>query len=87
MVSKNGALAYLVFRKDYAEHKENPSELVDDEKRLVVGAGINTRDYEERVPALVAAGADVLCVDSSDGYSEWQADTIAMDPRKSTAKR
>jgi IMP dehydrogenase len=76
VVSKSGSLACLVFRKDYAEHKENPSELVDGDKRLVVGAGINTRDYEARVPALLAAGADVLCVDSSDGYSEWQAETI-----------
>jgi IMP dehydrogenase len=66
----------MVFRKDYAEHKDNPSELVDGSKRLVVGAGINTRDYEKRVPALVAAGADVLCVDSSDGFSEWQSETI-----------
>ncbi len=76
VITKTGSLAYLVFRKDYAEHKENPSELVDGNKRLVVGAGINTRDYEKRVPALVAAGADVLCVDSSDGYSEWQSETI-----------
>ena len=64
VVAKNGNLAFLVFRKDYAEHKENPSELVDGNKRLVVGAGINTRDYRERVPALLAAGADVLCIDS-----------------------
>ena len=76
VIAKTGALANLVFRKDYAEHKENPRELVDGDKRLVVGAGINTRDYAERVPALVAAGADVLCVDSSDGFSEWQSDTI-----------
>ena len=76
VIAKNGALAYLVFRKDYAEHKENPRELVDTDKRLVVGAGINTRDYRERVPALTAAGADVLCVDSSDGFSEWQGDAI-----------
>ncbi len=76
VISKAGRLACMVFRKDYAEHKENPSELVDGGKRLVVGAGINTRDYQVRVPALVAAGADVLCVDSSDGFSEWQAETI-----------
>ena len=76
VISKTGRLTSMVFRKDYAEHKENPSELVDKGKRLVVGAGINTRDHEKRVPALVAAGADVLCVDSSDGYSEWQAETI-----------
>ena len=76
VIAKSGSLAYLVFRKDYAEHKENPFELVDGNKRLVVGAGINTRDYDQRVPALVGAGADVLCVDSSDGYSEWQAEAI-----------
>jgi len=76
VITRDGNLAYLVFRKDYAEHKENPRELVDANKRLVVGAGINTRDYRERVPALVSAGADVLCIDSSDGFSEWQADTV-----------
>ena len=69
-------LCYLVFRKDYDQSKANPDELVDQEKRLVVGAGINTRDYRERVPALVDAGADVLCVDSSDGFTEWQGDTL-----------
>ena len=76
VINKAGNLLYLVFRKDYAEHKENPRELVDANKRLVVGAGINTRDYQARVPALVAAGADVLCIDSSDGFSEWQSDAI-----------
>lgn len=69
-------LVYLVFRKDYDQHKENPYEMVDAEKRLLVGAGINSRDYRERVPALLEAGADVLCIDSSDGFSEWQFDTI-----------
>ena len=69
-------LAYLVFRKDYDEHKKNPNELLDLKKKFVVGAGINTKDYKERVPELVKAGADVLCVDSSDGYSEWQKETI-----------
>ncbi len=69
-------LCYIVFRKDYTSHKENPLEMRDSEKRLLVGAGINTRDYEQRVPALVEAGADVLCLDSSDGYSEWQKETI-----------
>jgi IMP dehydrogenase len=76
VINKAGRLSSMVFRKDYSEHKENPYELVDPDKRLVVGAGINTRDYEARVPALVTAGADVLCIDSSDGYSEWQSETI-----------
>lgn len=76
IVDKNQNLLYMVFRKDYDEHKENPYELLDENKRLVVGAGINTRDYTERVPALVEAGVDILCIDSSDGYSEWQSDTV-----------
>ncbi len=78
IVDKNGNLKYFVFRKDYDEHKSNPNELLDKDKRYVVGAGINTRDYAERVPALVNAGADVLCIDSSEGFSEWQSRTIAF---------
>ena len=65
-----------MFRKDYESHKDNPNELLDDKKRYIVGAGINTRDYATRVPALVEAGVDVLCIDSSEGYSAWQAETI-----------
>lgn len=69
-------LRYFVFRKDYDDHKDNPYEVSDTNKKLLVGAGINTRDYLERVPKLIEAGADVLCVDSSDGFSEWQYETI-----------
>ena len=76
IVDKKQKLLYMVFRKDYDSHKENPNELLDSNKRFVVGAGINTRDYQERVPALLKAGVDVLCIDSSEGYSEWQQITI-----------
>ena len=76
VIDEDNRLKYFVFRKDYSAHKDNPCELLDDEKRYVVGAGINTRDYAERVPALVDAGADVLCIDSSEGFSEWQKLTI-----------
>ncbi len=72
LIDDNNHLVYMVFRKDYDTHKENALELLDTSKRYMVGAGINTRDYEERIPALIAAGADVLCIDSSEGYSEWQ---------------
>ncbi len=78
IVDDKGHLVAFVFRKDYAQHKENPHELLDTQKRYVVGAGINTRDYEQRVPALVEAGADVLCIDSSEGFTEWQSRTIAF---------
>ncbi len=77
IVDAEGNLKYFVFRKDYDAHKENPNELLDAKKRYVVGAGINTRDYAQRVPALIEAGADVLCIDSSEGFSEWQKLTIA----------
>ncbi len=76
LIDENGNLAYFVFRKDYDQHKENPNELLDAHKRYMVGAGINTLDYERRVPALVEAGADVLCIDSSEGYSCWQKKTL-----------
>lgn len=76
IVSEDGRFKSFVFRKDYENHKDNPDELLDSQKRYVVGAGINTRDYEERIPALVAAGADVLCIDSSEGFSEWQKRTL-----------
>ena len=77
IVSKDQRLCYFVFRKDYDTHKQNPNELLDSSKRYVVGAGINTRDYAERIPALLEAGVDVLCIDSSEGFSEWQKRTIA----------
>ena len=76
IVSADGRLLYFVFRKDYEQHKENPAELLDAQKRYMVGAGINTKDYEKRVPALIEAGADVLCIDSSEGYSCWQERTL-----------
>ena len=76
VVDDDDCLMYLVFRKDYDSHKSNPNEMLDAHKRYMVGAGINTRDYAERVPALVEAGADVLCIDSSEGYSDWQKFTI-----------
>ena len=76
ILDEKECLKYLVFRKDYEERKHNPYSLLDEQKRYIVGAGINTRDYEERIPALVEAGVDMICMDSSDGYSVWQKNTI-----------
>ena len=80
IIDKDGNMVAFVFRKDYDTHKENPLELLDNHKRYVVGAGINTRDYAERVPALVDAGVDVLCIDSSEGFTEWQKITARCSP-------
>lgn len=82
IIDENQNLQYFVFRKDYDDHKENPYEVLDSNKKLMVGAGINTRDYMERVPALVEAGVDIVCIDSSDGFSEWQYETIKFVKEK-----
>ena len=76
ILDENDCLKYLVFRKDYEDRKNNPNSLLDEQKRYIVGAGINTRDFAERIPALVEAGVDMICMDSSDGYSVWQKNTI-----------
>ena len=77
IIDSQGRLTHMVFRKDYDSHKENPLELLDSQKKYVVGAGVNTHDYTERIPALIEAGADVFCIDSSEGFSEWQKRTLA----------
>ena len=84
IIDQEQNLVYFVFRKDYNSRRTNPDELSDATKKLLVGAGINTRDYRERVPELVEAGADVLCIDSSDGYSEWQQETLQWVKRNSS---
>ena len=76
ILDPKGRLTALVFKKDYVDHRRHPLELLDDSKRLCVGAAINTHDYEERVPELISAGADVLCFDSSDGFTEYQLEGI-----------
>ncbi len=85
IIDKDGCLKSVVFRKDYDAHEEYPLENLDEQRRYIVGAGINTRDYMERVPALLKAGVDVLCIDSSEGFSEWQSKTIA-DVKKNFGK-
>ena len=82
LIDKQGRLKYFVFRKDYDSHKNNPNEILDGQKRYIVGAGVNTRDFEERIPALVDAGVDVFCIDSSDGFTEWQARALAFVRKK-----
>ena len=86
VIEENGNLNSLVFRKDYEQHKENPLALQDENQSYIVGAGVNTRDYEERIPALVEAGADILCLDSSDGFSVWQKEVIEWVHNKYNGK-
>ncbi|MGD9201930.1 MAG: IMP dehydrogenase, partial [Chitinispirillia bacterium] len=75
ILDKQGNLNSLVFKKDFFDYQNNPNEMLDNKKRLQVAAAINTHDYKDRVPALIDAGADVLIMDASDGYSEFQKET------------
>lgn len=76
IVDKREKLLYLVFRKDIRNHLDNPYEVTDERKRYLATAAINTHDHEIRVPALIEAGVDVLAIDASDGYSEFQKNTL-----------
>jgi len=82
VIDNQARLMHMVFRKDYDSHKENPLEMLDLEKKYIVGAGVNTLDYSQRIPALIEAGADILCIDSSEGFSEWQKQTITWVRKK-----
>ena len=78
ILDKEENLKYLVFRKDYDDRKNNSNSLLDAKKRYIVGAGINTRDYKERIPALLEAGVDILCIDDigAEKVSEWSRDEV-----------
>ncbi|MFC2082636.1 IMP dehydrogenase [Candidatus Bipolaricaulota bacterium] len=76
IVDADDRLLSLVFRKDIEDHLDNPDEVVDERKRLIAVASVNTHDYRERVPAMSEAGADILVIDSSDGFSSYQRETI-----------
>ena len=82
VIDANQRLTHFVFRKDYDSHKANPNEILDEQKRYRVGAGVNTRDYKDRIPALLDAGVDAFCIDSSEGFSEWQRETIEFVRRE-----
>ncbi len=76
IVDEADRLSYLVFRKDAQDQVNNPNEVVDDKKRLLAVAAINTHDYEERVAALVTSEVDAVAIDSSDGHSVYQQKTL-----------
>jgi IMP dehydrogenase len=60
----------MITVKDIAKRIQFPAACKDDRGRLRVGAAVGVaRDLEERAERLVAAGVDILCVDSSHGHS------------------
>ncbi len=71
ILDDQGKLCYVVFRRDVEEHAKNPLELIDQRKRFICGAAINTHDYRERAEAVIDAGADFLVIDTSQAHSEY----------------
>ncbi len=77
ILSKEGILQTVVFKKDLDKHLRHPNESIDDLKRLLVGAAISTHPEDrERVQALIEHDVDVLVIDASDGHTEYQREMI-----------
>ncbi len=75
VIYRDGRLRDVIFRKDIRDHREYKTELIDDMKRLRVIAAVNTHDYEDRIPAVVDSGADLILIDTSQGWTDHVADT------------
>jgi IMP dehydrogenase len=78
VVDERFELKGLITVKDILKATEHPLASKDDFGRLRVGAAVGTTgDSEERVEALVAAGVDVIVVDTSHGHSQGVLDRVS----------
>jgi len=69
VVDENYHLTGLITIKDIEKIKKYPLASKDSLGRLRVGAAVGIVDREERIDALLAAGADVIVIDASHGHS------------------
>jgi IMP dehydrogenase len=77
IVDDTGNLVAFMCRNDLLKNKDFPYASKDNEKRLVVGAAISTKDEsKERLEKLVAAGVDVVVIDAAQGNSIYQIEMI-----------
>ena len=77
IVDEQGNLVALMSRTDLRKNQDFPLASKDDAKQLRVGAAVSTRPEDrERIEALVEAGVDVIVVDSAQGYSVFEVETI-----------
>jgi IMP dehydrogenase len=73
-----GGIAFVFCSQTIEAQAEMIRQIKSKGNSFLVGAAVNTHDYRDRIPPLVDAGVDALCIDSSDGFSEWQFDVIAF---------
>jgi IMP dehydrogenase len=78
VVNDQFALRGLITVKDIQKARDYPDSAKDAQERLLVGAALGVGgDTEERVEALVAAGVDVVIVDTAHGHSQGVLDRVA----------
>jgi len=78
VVNGDYALRGLITVKDIQKKTDNPNAAKDSSSRLLVGAAVGVGgDTEQRVEALVAAGVDVIVVDTAHGHSQAVVDRVA----------
>jgi IMP dehydrogenase len=77
LVDENGVLKGLITIKDIEKALQFPNAAKDSQGRLLVGAAVSvSKDMYDRVEALVAAGADVIVVDTAHGHSMGVIQTV-----------
>ena len=78
VVNDEFALRGLITVKDIQKKSDNPNAAYDGSGRLLVGAAVGVGgDTEQRIEALVAAGVDVVIVDTAHGHSQGVIDRVA----------
>ena len=83
VVSDDFALRGLITVKDIQKKSDNPNAAYDSRERLLVGAAVGVGgDTEQRIEALVAAGVDVVIVDTAHGHSQGVIDRVAWAKKR-----
>jgi IMP dehydrogenase len=79
VVDKQGVLKGLITIKDIFKRRQHPDANKDQHGRLRVAAAVGgTPDAKPRAEALLAAGCDVLVIDSAHGHAQGVLDTVAL---------
>ena len=83
VVNEEFALRGLITVKDIQKKSDNPNAAYDSRERLLVGAACGVGgDTEQRIEALVAAGVDVVIIDTAHGHSQGVIDRVAWTKKR-----